>query len=59
MVLIDSHGYSTQVGTPAGTYVISLAVVIYALLLGGQHRKWPPTQYRILWEIKLNWHSIT
>ncbi len=35
MVLTDSHGYST----PAGTHAVSLAVVIYALLLGGIHRQ--------------------
>ncbi len=40
VVLIDSHGYSTQ----TGIHAISLAVVIYALRLGGQHRKMPATQ---------------
>ncbi len=35
MVLTDSHGYST----PAGTHAVPLAVVIYALLLGGIHRQ--------------------
>ncbi len=39
MVLIDTRGYSTQ----AGTHAISLTVVIYALLLGGLHRKMTAT----------------
>ncbi len=37
VVHIDSHGYSNQ----AGTHAVSLTVVMYALLLGGQHRKMP------------------
>ncbi len=40
MVLNDFHGYSIQ----AGTHAVSLTVVIYALLLGGQYRKMTATQ---------------
>ncbi len=40
MVLIDSHGYSTQ----TGTHALLLSVVIYALLLCGQHQKLPATR---------------
>ncbi len=43
VILIDSHGLSTQ----AGTHAVSLTVVIYALLLGGQHRKIPATYYHV------------
>ncbi len=44
IVLIDSDGYSTQ----AGTHTVSLTVVIYALLLDGQHRKKKTTLSHIL-----------
>ncbi len=44
MALIDSHGYSTQ----TGTHAVSLAVVMYALLLVSQHRKMPATQSGVL-----------
>ncbi len=40
MVLIDSHGYSTQIITHA----VYRVVVMYALPLGGQQRKMPVTQ---------------
>ncbi len=40
MVLNDSHGYSTQ----AGTHAVSLAVVIYALLLGVDQWRMTATQ---------------
>ncbi len=54
MVLIVSHGYSSQ----AVTHAISLNVVIYTLLLGGQHRKMPATQSRILKEkLFLRYHK--
>ncbi len=42
-LIIDSHVYSNQ----AGTHAVFVAVVMYALLLGGQHRKIPATQSRI------------
>jgi len=56
MVLFASHGYTTQ----TGTHAVSLAVVIYALLLGGLHRKLTATQYRVLKEgLFLRYHKST
>ncbi len=56
MVLIGSHGYSTQ----AETQAVSLTVVIYTLLLSGQYKKMPATQSHALTEkLILRYHKST